>query len=102
MTVVVVIQMIHLRVALAQRIIFLASDGHDDTIIIIQCMGLGLGLGLGLRLGLVVVSDKIGNAVVRFSQTPDAQFARQCERQIGNEEKHHAAMWVDVGVVWYI
>ena len=75
--------MIHLRVALAQRIIFLTSDGDDDTIIIIQCMGLGLG---------VAVSDKMGNAVVRFSQTPDAKFARQRECQIGNEEKHHEFM----------
>ena len=98
--------MIHLRVALAQRIIFLASDGHDDTIIIIQCMGLGLGLGLGVVRVVRVVSDKMGNAVVRFSQTPDPQFECQCECQIGNEEKHHEVRWVGgcrcLGMVWYI
>ena len=81
--------MIHLHVALAQRIIFLTSDGDDNTIIIIiPCMGLGLGLGLG---------DKIGNAGVRFPQTPDTQFECQCECQVCNEEKHHEAMclWYD-------
>jgi hypothetical protein len=82
--------MIHLHVALAQRIIFMTSDGDDNAIIIIPCMGWGWGWGWGL-------SDKIGNAVVRFSQTPNAQFVCQCECQVCNEEKHHEAMclWYD-------